>query len=209
MPGFPIMLDIKGRRCVIVGGGPVALRRAQSLLESGGEVTVIAPDFEPGFSSLPIEQTKRPYRHGDLAGACLVVIASSDRQANESAAQEAREAGVLVNRADDPGAGDFTVPAHAHHGLVTLAVHTGGVSATAAAAIRGELSKALNPDWPRLIGLASTWRPILKDTFPDRDQRRARLKKLCDPQAMAILIEQGEEALLDYYRDLAGTEAVD
>ncbi len=209
MPGFPIMLDIKGRRCVIVGGGSVALRRARALIEAGGEITVIAPDFEPGLSSLPLKQIKRPYQQGDLAGAWLVIIASNDPQVNESAARQAREAGVLVNRADDPETGDFTVPAHAHHGLITLAVHTGGVSAAAAAAIRGELSKALNPDWPRLIGLASTWRPILKDKFPDRDQRRAKLKKLCGPQAMTILIEQGEQALLDYYRDLAEMDDVD
>ena len=209
MAGFPIVLDIKARRCVVVGGGPVAIRRARSLLEAGGDVRVIAPQLSADLSSLPIELIKRPYQHGDLAGAWLVIIASNDREVNESAAREAREVGAFINRADDPGAGDFTVPAHAHHGPITLAVDTGGVSAAAAAAIRDELSMALNPDWSRLIELASPWRSIIKDRFQVGDPRRTRLKKLCDPQAMAILIEQGEQALLDYYRDLAGTQTVD
>lgn len=202
MPRLPVMLDIQGKCCVVVGGGPVALRRAQALLQAGGEVTVIAPTLGPELSALPLERLERPYQHGDLNGAWLVIIASSDPGVNEAVARDAREAGVLVNRADDPEAGDFTVPAHAHHGQVTLAVHTGGVSAAAAAAIRRELSDALDPDWPVLIEQAAAFRSIIQEGFTDPDERRRRLLKLADPQALAILKERGEAALLDYYRGL-------
>jgi len=203
------MLDIQHKRCVIVGGGPVALRRARALLEAGGSVTVIAPGIEPELSALPINRLERPYRHGDLDGAWLVIIASNDPQVNEAAARDAKQANVLVNRADDPEAGDFTVPAHAHHGPVTLAVHTGGVSAAAAATIRRELSDALDPDWPRLIGLASPFRSILQQRFPDVDRRQARLKQLADPHAMALLKERGEQALLEFFNELTRAEPAD
>jgi precorrin-2 dehydrogenase len=196
------MLTVRGRRCVIVGGGPVALRRARSLIEAGAQVAVVAPGVEPALSALPIERIQRPYRHADLDGAWLVIIASDDPQVNEEAARDAREAGVLVNRADDPDRGDFTVPAHAHHGPVTLAVHTGGASASASAAIRRELSDALDPDWPRLIEQAARFRSIIQERFADPDERRRRLLQLADPQALALLKDRGEAALLDYYKAL-------
>lgn len=187
---------------MIVGGGQVALRRAQALIDAGAHVTVIAPEPDAKLALLAVELHSRPYRQGDLDGASLVVIASDDPQVNQSAARDAHKAGALVNRADDPPAGDFTVPAHAHHGLVTLAVHTGGVSAGAAAAIRRELSEALDHDWPRLIKAAGGFRSIIQKRYTNPDQRRSRLLQLTDAHAMAILKEKGEPALLDFFRGL-------
>jgi len=202
MPSLPVMLDIQGKRCVILGGGPVALRRARALLLAGGDVAVIAPTIGPELSALPINRLERPYQHGDLDGAWLVIIASNDPQVNEAAAREAKQSNVLVNRADDPDSGDFTVPAHAHHGPITLAVHTDGTSASAAATIRRRLSDALDPDWPRLLAHAADYRAIIQQRFDDPGQRRERLMKLADPAAMAILKDQGDQALLDHYRRL-------
>lgn len=205
MPSLPIMLNIQAKRCVIIGGGPVALRRAGALLDADARVTVIAPDIDPGLAELAVELRQRPYQPGDLDGAVLVVVASDDPKVNTAVAQDARRAGVLVNRADDPTAGDFIVPAHAHHGPITLAVHTGGTSAAASAIIRRELSDALDPDWPRLIQAASAFRSMIQERVPDPKQRRQRLKQLTDPHAMAILKQQGEAALRDYYQTLTKT----
>ena len=206
MPPLPVMLNLSGKRCVIVGGGPVAVRRAKALREAGASVTVIAPNTEPELTAPPLELHHRPYRTGDLGGAFLVVIATDDPQVNEAVARDAQAAGVLVNRPDNPDAGDFTVPAHAHHGPITLAVHTGGASASASATIRRELSDALDPDWPTLIELAAGFRPLLQRRYPDPAERRERLMKLADPHAMAILKDRGKDALLDYYRGLAGPD---
>lgn len=207
MPPLPVMLNLSGKRCVIVGGGPVTVRRAQAMLDAGASVTIIAPNTEPELTGPPLEIHHRPYRTGDLADAFIVVIATDDPQANETVARDAQTAGVLVNRADDPDAGDFTVPAHAHHGPITLAVHTGGASASASATIRRELSEALDPDWATLIELAAGIRPVIQERYPDPAQRRDRLMKLADPHAMAILKDRGKDALLAYYRELAGLEA--
>jgi precorrin-2 dehydrogenase/sirohydrochlorin ferrochelatase len=201
------MLNIQDKRCVVVGGGPVASRRTRALLEAGAAVTVIAPEMDPNLTALPIERRQRTYQEGDLAGAFLVVIASDNPEVNAAVSHEARRIGVLVNRADAPHEGDFTVPAHAHHGPITLAVHTGGVSATAAATIRRELSDALDPHWQVLIERATAYRSIIQERFADPDERRRRLLKLADPQALAILRDRGEAALDDYYKALTEPDA--
>ena len=196
MSDFPVMLNLRGRRCVVVGGGPVAARRAAALQEAGAAVTVVAPDVYEGVQRPGVEVRRRAYETGDLEGAFLVVIATDDGAVNERVARDARAAGLLVNRADDPGKSDFTVPAHARHGAITLAVHTGGVSASAAAAIRRELSRALDADWARLLEVAGPYRGQIQARYADAPaRRRDRLRRLTDAEAMGILKRQGPEAL--------------
>jgi precorrin-2 dehydrogenase/sirohydrochlorin ferrochelatase len=172
MPDLPVMLRIEGKRCVIVGGGPVARRRAAALLEAGGRVTVVAPQIDPDLAAMSVTVERRAYRETDLDGAFLVVVATGDDAVNAAIGEDARRRGVLVNRADEPTEGDFTVPAHARHGPITLAVHTGGVSAGAGAAIRRELSAALDPAWPRLLELVAPFRSRIQDATPEPDVRQ-------------------------------------
>ena len=204
MPGLPVILTIQGRRCAIIGGGAVALRRARALLSSGAQVTVIAPQIDPGLEALAVNIVPREYRPGDLEGLFLVVIASNNPEVNQQAAEHAKRLGILVNRTDAPTEGDFSIPAHQHHGPVTLAVHTDGISATASAAIRDAFSEQLDPDWPRLLEHAAGFRQVIQENFTDPDQRRDRLLKLAGPQALAILKSRGEHALVEYFRQLAG-----
>jgi len=202
MPPLPVMLNLAGRSCVIVGGGSVAERRARSLQACGGAVTVIAPEVTSGLVELGVLHWERGFEPGDLAGAFLAVIASSDEQTNDRAAAEARERGVLMNRADRPAEGDFTVPAHAHHGPVTLAVETGGISAAASAAIRRELSASLDPDWPRLLTLVAPYRAQVQAAAISPDRRRDLLRRLTDADALNILKNHGPEALASHCRGL-------
>ncbi|MFW6060327.1 MAG: precorrin-2 dehydrogenase/sirohydrochlorin ferrochelatase family protein [Phycisphaeraceae bacterium] len=195
MANFPVMLKLTGRRCVIVGGGGVAHRRAAALLEAGAAVTVIAPAVEDKLAALPVSIERRAYRRGDLDGARLVVIATDDPAVNRRVAEDAAAAGVLVNRTDDPDAGDVAVPAHGRHGAVTIAVDTAGISAAAAATIRRQLSEKLDPDWPRLLEAVAPYREQVRQRIADRAERQVRLRRLTDEQAMNILKAQGTEAL--------------
>ncbi|MFA9479066.1 bifunctional precorrin-2 dehydrogenase/sirohydrochlorin ferrochelatase [Phycisphaerales bacterium AB-hyl4] len=193
---LPIMLKLSGRRCVIVGGGPVALRRAQAMLDCDADVTVIAPQIDDALAALPdLIVHQRPYEPGDLADAVLVVVATDDPAVNDRVARDADERGVLVNRADDPAAGDVAIPAHAHHGPITLAVYTAGRSASAAATIRRSLSDQLDPDWPRLLEAVGLYREQIQARVADPAERHARLRRLTDADAMAILKAQGVDAL--------------
>lgn len=197
------MLQVAGRKCVIVGGGQVALRRATALIQAAAEVTVIAPVVDQAIASLPLRVIPRRYHRGDLDGALLVVVATDDPAVNEQVAKDAREIGVLVNRADDAESGDITIPAHTRLGPLTLAVHTGGGSASASAVIRDQLAASLDPHWPTLLTLAREYRPVIQRTIPDTAQRRDRLARLTDTHAMDLLKRSGELALRNYLERLA------
>lgn len=197
------MLNLRGRRCLIVGAGSVAARRARAMFEAGARVCVVAPRVDDAVRALGVELRERGYEPADMAGAFLVVVATDDARINERVAADARAAGVLVNRADDPEAGDFVVPAHGSAGPVTVAVHSGGVSAAAAAAIRDELLAALDPAWPRLLSLAAPYRGRIQAAFTDADERQARLRKLTDGAAAAILKGSGEDAYRRHCEALA------
>lgn len=197
------MLNIRGRLAVVIGGGSVATRRCASLLDAGADVLVIAPDIDDELAALPVRVERRAYRAGDLAGAVLVVIATDDPAVNARIHADARSAGgVLVNRTDCPDQGDITIPAHAHHGPITIAVHTGGISASAAATIRRQLSAALDPAWAALLEAVRPCRAELQRRMPEGERRRAALRELTNDAAMSTLKDSGPAGLDGYCRAL-------
>lgn len=208
MADLPVMLNLDGVRCVVVGGGATAARRARSLVEAGAWVTVIAPeatadltDWVDGCEKAIHEA--RGYRSGDLEGALLVVIATDDPTVNAAATMDAHAAGVLVNRADNPDGGDLTFTAVGRRGPVNLAVDTSGISAAAAAAIRDELVDAIDESWVRLLEIAALYRKRIQQTALPPDQRRDRLRQLTDDTAREILKIQGPAALRQHLEALA------
>jgi uroporphyrin-III C-methyltransferase/precorrin-2 dehydrogenase/sirohydrochlorin ferrochelatase len=120
------MVDLSGRRAVVVGGGHVALRRAHALLESGANVVVIAPVVLPELAALPVTVLPRRYRDGDLAAAWLAHAATDDPRVNALVAAEAERTRIWCVRADDGAASPAWTPAVARQGEVTVAVTSGG-----------------------------------------------------------------------------------
>jgi uroporphyrin-III C-methyltransferase / precorrin-2 dehydrogenase / sirohydrochlorin ferrochelatase len=116
------MLDLAGRRAVVVGGGSVALRRVRGLLEAGAHVVVIAPSVHPELEALPVTVLRRPYRRGDLSAAWLAHAATSDPEVNARVAAEAGENRIWCVRADEASASSAWTPAVTRHGGVTVAV---------------------------------------------------------------------------------------
>jgi len=126
MTGYPIELDLTGRAAVVVGGGPVALRRARALVDAGARVTVIAPVVCAELAELGVTVLTRPYRAGALAGAWLVHAATDDSDVNEAVAADAEAARIWCVRADAGSASAARMPAVTRHGDVTVAVTAGG-----------------------------------------------------------------------------------
>lgn len=114
---FPLFIDLHRRRTVVVGGGTVALRRAEILVGFGAEVTLIAPECE----AVPdgVRYIQRCYAKGDLSGAFLAVAATNDRSVNQQVGQDATQAGIFVSVADCAEESSFYFPALCmDHGLI-------------------------------------------------------------------------------------------
>src|SRR5262245_56356963 len=112
---YPVFLELSGRRCAVVGGGPVAERKVESLREAGATVTVVAPELTPGLRSLAsageIRHIARPFRARDLAGAWLAIVAVDDPRVSAEVSAAARKRQVWLNAADDTARCDFILPA--------------------------------------------------------------------------------------------------
>ena len=162
MPGYPVTLRLDGRRCLVVGGGSVALGKVQGLAAAGANVTVVAPDVLPEVAALAAVVERRPYRSDDLAGCWLVVSATGDVGVNARVHADAEAAGVWVNAADDPAHCSFTLPAVARRGPITVAVATDGTSPALASWLRRRIEAELGPEHEVLAQLLADERQALR-----------------------------------------------
>jgi len=163
---YPLFLEMKGRPCLVVGGGQVAQRKVEGLLAAEAAVTVVSPDLTAGLAVLKaegrIEHRQREYQRGDLDGFAIVVAATDDKAANARVAQDARASGVFVNAVDDPASCDFILPSVVRRGEVALAVSTGGLSPALARRLREELEAYLSDDFAPLVELLAEVRGDLR-----------------------------------------------
>lgn len=144
VPGYPVVLDLAGRRCLVVGGGPVATRRAEGLVASGGRVTVVAPHTVAAIDdNRSIEVAHRPYRRGEAADYLLVITATGAPDVDRAVVDDATAAGVLVGSADQTTPGTIQLPAVHRDGPVTVAISTGGASPGLALWLRTRVASAL------------------------------------------------------------------
>ncbi|MCS6953331.1 MAG: bifunctional precorrin-2 dehydrogenase/sirohydrochlorin ferrochelatase [Bryobacterales bacterium] len=140
---YPVFLDLRGRRVLVVGAGRVGLRKIRGLLEAGAEVTVVDPHGSPELERLPIHLRRRRFRRADVRRHVLVFAATDQRDVNRAVAEEARRLGIWVNVADNPAECDFLVPARVRRGNLQIAVSTGGQSPRLAAELRKKLEMLL------------------------------------------------------------------
>ncbi len=140
---YPIFLDLKDRAVLVVGAGKVALRKVRGLLEAGARVTVVAPEWESEFESLPVRLVPRRFRATDLSGAMLVFAATNDRLSNHRIGIAAKGKGVFANIADSAEECDFVVPARLHRGTVQVAISTGGENPRLSSDLRKRLEEVL------------------------------------------------------------------
>lgn len=159
MSDYPILLKLEGRLCVVIGGGPVAIRKARGLREAGARVRLVASELAvPAGELADVEAVIRPYRAGDLQGAFIAFAATDDRQVNAAVVREARQRGVLVGVVDAPEEGDFTLPALLRRGELTVAVATAGGSPALGALLRDRLAGQLGPEWATVLEVAAALR---------------------------------------------------
>jgi uroporphyrin-III C-methyltransferase / precorrin-2 dehydrogenase / sirohydrochlorin ferrochelatase len=176
MEGLPVTLVLKGRRCLVIGGGAVAARKIELLLRAGAAVRVVARTASPEIRALAaagkVRLSHRLFIPRDLAGAALAVAATSDRAVNAAVAAAARKRNIPVNVVDDPALCTVTMPAIVERGPVSVAISTGGASPTLARRLRAEIERAV----PRGIGVladfAGVHRRAVKAALPSAEARR-------------------------------------
>ncbi len=163
---YPIVLELADRPCLVVGGGRVAERKVDALLEAGARITVVSPRVTAGLSAYAraerIRLVPRAYEAGDLAGHALVFVATDDGAVNAAIVGEARARGVWINAADDPPHCDFILPSVLRRSELTVAVSTGGASPALSRAIREELEAYFTEDYGVLARVAAEARRELR-----------------------------------------------
>jgi siroheme synthase-like protein len=175
---FPVMLDLTCRPCLVVGGGAVAQRKVEGLLEAGARVTVVSPTLTHALLAMATEARlqwrPREYASGDAAGFVLVMVATDDARVNVAVAAECRERSIWVNCADDPERCDFILPSVLRRGAVTVSVSTGGESPTMARLVREELEALLPPDVAAVTAVMAEVRRSLREGGISLDAERWR-----------------------------------
>lgn len=146
MNSFPFMKRIEGKKCLLVGGGNVALRKAEKLIPFGPELTVCDETPCEDFYKLPVKMVRCGYDSSLLQGMDFVVAATDERAVNAQVSKDCREQGIPVNSADDPNNCDFFFPALLLRGDITIAISTGGTSPALAAVLREYLESVLPAD---------------------------------------------------------------
>ena len=192
---YPIVLNLAGRRAVLVGGGKVALRKARALADAGAGVRVVAPAFLPEFAADErLECVAAAYAAEHLAGAAVVIAATDDEAVNAQVAADAREAGALVNVVDRPALCDFLVPAQVARGDLLIAISTGGAAPSLSRRLRERLEKEFGPEYGALLATLRDVRERMKAEDLPPDLRRRIFERLTENDILAAA-RQGPDAL--------------
>jgi precorrin-2 dehydrogenase / sirohydrochlorin ferrochelatase len=173
-------VDLEGRPVIVVGGGAVALEKVRGLLECGADVTVVAPQVDPGLAELPVAIRKRRYRTEDLEGSFLVVAATSTPSVNRAVFRDAEARSLLCNVVDVPELCSFILPAVHRQGAIAVAVSTGGASPALAQRLRDDIAEVVRPEHATIAETLRELRPWAKAHLPSYEARRDYFARLVE-----------------------------
>jgi precorrin-2 dehydrogenase/sirohydrochlorin ferrochelatase len=188
---YPAFLDLRGRPCLIAGGGAVAERKALSLFDAGADLTVVSPQLTPVLQELSrknkIMHRQRPYEEQDLAGMYLAVAATNDTVVNAAVARDCRRLGILVNSATSPDDSSFIVPSVVERGNLLIAVSTCGSSPALARKVREDLERTYGPEYGLFLEKMALLRRKLLHEVADEGMRRRVFQALVDSDVLFLL----------------------
>ena len=197
---YPILLDMRDRLVVVVGGGRVAARKIAELHKAGAEVVVISPELHPDIEALrgKIEIRQTAYIEGMLVDLIqwdyrifMVFAATDSREVNAQVFREAKEALILVNSVDDGAKGDFSNMATIRRGDITIAVATGGASPALATHLRGLIENLVGEEFSMLAEWMGKDRVLAKAKLSP-EARRELWRSIIESPVLELLRE-GEE----------------
>ena len=191
---FPIFLKLEGKRCLVVGAGPVGEGKIRGLLETGAHVRVVAPiateQIQHWAKADAVEWQERHFQTSDLDGVFLVVAATSSPVINDLIFSEAQRLNILCNVVDVPDRCDFYYPAIVRRGKLQIAISTSGESPTLAQRVKQELENQFPSEYaPWLDAIGQERRAILagETSF---ERRLERLRELSSDQSFASYLKR-------------------
>jgi precorrin-2 dehydrogenase/sirohydrochlorin ferrochelatase len=208
MKYYPVNLNIEGRKCLVVGGGPVAFRKARMLMECGAQVTVVSMDFCDDFqqitdtSSISLEQ--RTYFPSDLDGKFLVIGATDDTELNRRISADAEKKNMLCNIADVPEICNFILPSVIRRGDLVVSVSTSGKSPAFAKHLRKELETTFGDEYARFLALMGAIRKKLLQTEHAPESHKPLFERLIHSELLEMIKKDQIEAINRLLAEIVG-----
>ncbi len=199
VPLYPIFVNLAQKKCLVVGGGQVALRKVVTLLEHEAEVWVVSPESCAGIMSLAesnqITLIPRRFMRDDLQHVNLVIAATNDQVLNRTIALYCKSLNIMLNSVDDPGNCDFFVPAVLRRKSLVIAISTEGKSPLFAKRLKEDLSKTITPDYGDMVDFLGEKRDLIKAMPIDQEKKSELLSEIISDQIFEML-RNGEEKLV-------------
>lgn len=209
MKYYPVLLDLDGKLCVVVGGGRVAERKVRSLLQVGALVKVISPQLTQSLSRLKergkIIHSQRSYRSGDLPRAFLAIAATDDRRANERVFSQALRQKIPVNVVDDPAHSSFIVPSLVQKGDLLIAISTSAQSPALARALRQKLQKEIGAEYIYLLKLLGAVRKKILSLELGQKRNQVIFRKLAGKDLLLLIRKNDYTGLENRMKTLLGS----
>jgi precorrin-2 dehydrogenase/sirohydrochlorin ferrochelatase len=197
MSKYPIFLELDSRRVVVIGGGKVAVRKAQALLAAGARVVVVAERIDDMMTALcsgtDAELIKSKYSKNYLAGALLTIAATNNHQLNKQIYKDCQELEVLCNVVDVPELCDFFVPAVVKRGDLQIAIGTEGRCPAFAGHTRKKLEAIFTEKHGEFLAELEQLRKIIIQNVPDPADRKTVLGQLADDESFEYFAENGSD----------------
>jgi precorrin-2 dehydrogenase/sirohydrochlorin ferrochelatase len=202
-PFYIACLKLRGRRCVVVGGGDIGLEKVEGLLSCDGDVTVIAPEVGPELDELAREGSIRWERReyagpADLEGIFMVIACTDDTDVNIRIYEDAEARAMLVNVVDVPPLCNFILPAILRTGPLAIAISTAGASPALAKRMKREIAQQFGEEYARLAVMLNDVRGWAKGTLPTYQDRKEFFESIVNghPDPIALLRAGDERAVL-------------
>jgi len=194
----PLVIDLRQKKCLLVGGGSVALRKANTLLSCKARLLVVSPELVPGLEKLAaegrIEHVRGPYDEKYLQGVFLAVSCAGDAAVNRRVAGDCLSRNILVNVADNPSMSSYFFPSLVSRGPLSVAISTEGKSPAFSRLLREKLEGVLDPAYGEFLRLLGELRPRILKEVPDPKKRRA------------LFMEMAGDRFFNLYKTLSPAE---
>ncbi|NPU84808.1 MAG: bifunctional precorrin-2 dehydrogenase/sirohydrochlorin ferrochelatase [Syntrophaceae bacterium] len=210
MAYYPVNLDIAGRRCVVVGGGQVAERKVERLVECGARVAVLSRRLTDRLAEMAragtVEHIDSEYEPEKLGEAMLVIGATDREDVNDAVSRECRRRGILVNIVDDPERCDFILPSILQRGDLMVAVSTGGRSPALAKRIREDLEECFGPEYAVLLEIMAELRRKVTARGRSADENKVLFESVVHSEVLDRIRTGDWEGVRTLVRELTGEE---